>query len=484
MNADERQLLIDVKTLLNRFPPIQSVVPPLSLDQAGLGQVLRVDLLPQMFWAQITASSAVSTGSGFGSLNSGEIDKDIRVYSWVERTQFSTRERRGAWANGQRSGTLNAYLVEPTTGVGTAAIPNNSLVLMWLGSDRQSYQFMPFLGAYPDEGYTNGLIAEFLEDICIDPSANTSGGSAPTSGGDNSGVWWVVCVVPRTGDSPTIFESATTPAINYSAIYGPFGSYAEAAAKAAEVTPCPGGSGSSGEFGPPLSSGIEDGSGGSTSGSTAPAPADSTGYVLRKTYRRLQFPGWVKNLGTYCKRVTICKGSCPKPTVQVCNPLASNYQLTNIPETLTATLTVETLCDPGNVNGTGCCNALGGVSVELYYDPLSVQPTWRTVSPVFVNGCPVGVGVILTFYQNPGGGTCSYEAGADIGLTGLVASENCGTIAPDGISHPLYWCLSGTGEQTGGTASLSNLTSIDPVLLSFVCNAALGPQQIRVTITE
>jgi hypothetical protein len=205
-----------------------------------------------------------------------------------------------------------------------------------------------FDDAIDEELYRNGLIVDLLTDICIDTAANQPS-SGLVSGGDNSGVWWVVCVVPRTGDSPTIFESATTPAINYSAIYGPYGSYAEAAAKAAEVTPCPGST--SGVILETIPLGV------GPSGGTSGSPADASVYVLRKTFRRIKIMGAI-DLGTFCKRVTVCKGSCPKPTVRVCIP-GSAFGFTEISATLTAT--VVSLGVPG------FCDGAIGLSFPIEY---------------------------------------------------------------------------------------------------------------------
>jgi len=130
---------------------------PLTVFRAGRGgQILGIDpsALATSFFAEIT-------GSGSGSGSGSGVDGDRLAYSWVERVEV----RAGAWADGPRSGELNAYVAEPRAG--WVGVVDAGTVVEMRASPTVSgvYEFLPECCG---DGSGSGGQITVITDICLD----------------------------------------------------------------------------------------------------------------------------------------------------------------------------------------------------------------------------------------------------------------------------------------------------------------------------
>ena len=131
---------------------------PLTVSRPGRlqGTIVGIDpkAIASTFFAEIT-------GSGSGSGSGSGVDGDRLAYSWVERVEV----RAGAWANGPRSGELNAYVAEPRAG--WVGVVDAGTVVEMRPSPTVSgvYEFLPECCG---DGSGSGGQITVITDICLD----------------------------------------------------------------------------------------------------------------------------------------------------------------------------------------------------------------------------------------------------------------------------------------------------------------------------
>ncbi len=112
MSARQRRQLRDLAQNQAEFPSEIQVMPPLYYVPGVSEQCIYIDtevLLGPWFFAEITGH----TGSTYVP------------YSWKERVETAA----GTWADGEQSGTDNAYYAQPSTPL-TTVVPNGTMVMM------------------------------------------------------------------------------------------------------------------------------------------------------------------------------------------------------------------------------------------------------------------------------------------------------------------------------------------------------------------
>jgi hypothetical protein len=140
MDARERQMIDTLWDAYQRSNGFRVRTTPPLLEYDGRHVYLPPSWLATGFFpAELTGSSAASSSPG-----SGEIDGDGWKYSWKERKQSAA----GVWKDGDRSGTGNAYLAEPSAGASATAIANGTLALMRPSPTVEGlWEFVPISGA-------------------------------------------------------------------------------------------------------------------------------------------------------------------------------------------------------------------------------------------------------------------------------------------------------------------------------------------------
>lgn len=124
LSADEMALFREMAAAYRKYGMRVSVTgAPLTIDRPGRfqGQVVGIDptgLGPSYFFAQLTSGSS--------------------PYSWVERVETAA----GTWANGARSGTTNAYQVQPSSGTPSTPATNDIVVMRVSGTVGGVYEFV------------------------------------------------------------------------------------------------------------------------------------------------------------------------------------------------------------------------------------------------------------------------------------------------------------------------------------------------------